>query len=195
VLDDIRSDDLRASEIIQHIRALAKNRETEVEQFDANDLIRAVLRLIAPTLKQRGVSITADLKRLPLVRADRIHVQQVLLNLLFNGMDAMAALPEYQRSIRISTSHLDGAIVEVCVRDRGPGVPPDQLEKIFDSFFTTKKNGLGLGLSITRSLLEAHGGAIRAENNREGGGAMLRFTLPAVERRGDSRSRAQGRPA
>jgi len=185
VLDDIRSDDLRASEIIQHIRGLAKKRKTEVEQFDINDLIRAVLRLVGPTVKQRGVALDTDLKRVPLVRADRIHVQQVLLNLLFNGMDAMSTTPDGERALHITTSQIDMMTVEVRVRDRGHGVPPDQLDRIFDSFFTTKKNGMGLGLSITRSLLQTHGGAIRAENNGDAG-ATFRFTLPTVERRGDA---------
>ena len=185
VLDDIRSDDLRASEIIQHIRGLAKKRKTEVEQFDINDLIRAVLRLVGPTVKQRGVALDTDLKRVPLVRADRIHVQQVLLNLLFNGMDAMSTTPDGERALHITTSQIDMMTVEVRVRDRGHGVPPDQLDRIFDSFFTTKKNGMGLGLSITRSLLQTHGGAIRAENNGDAG-ATFRFTLPTVERCGDA---------
>ena len=117
-----------------------------------------------------------DIARVPLVFGDRIHVQQVLLNLVLNGMDAMAAVPEQQRVLCFKTTTVGAGIVAVSVRDRGPGIARDKLARIFDPFFTTKQEGMGLGLSIARSLIEAHGGRIWAENNADGG-ATFSFTL------------------
>jgi signal transduction histidine kinase len=110
------------------------------------------------------------------VYGDRIHVQQVLLNLLFNGMDAMAGIPERERRILVTSATHESRKVMVSVRDRGHGIPPDLLDRIFDSFFTTKKNGMGMGLSIARSLVDLHRGRIWAENAPDGG-ATFRFTL------------------
>ena len=177
ILVDIRNDDLRASEVIRHIRGIANKRAIDVSAFDINDLFRAVLRLASPTLRRRGVSVVTELDDVPLVRGDRIHVQQVLLNLVFNAADAMAGTRESDRRLHVSTYESEPEMVLVCVRDRGHGIPPEQVNRIFDSFYTTKKDGLGLGLSIARSLVEAQGGSIWAENN-SGGGATVRFTLP-----------------
>lgn len=176
ILSDIRGDDLRASEIIRHIRGLANKRQTDAERFDVNELVRVVLRLVAPTVKRRGVTLDVELNRVPLIHADRIHVQQVLLNLFFNAMDAMSTTPEHDRAIRVVTSSVEPHTIEVRVSDRGHGIPAEDLDRIFDSFFTTKRNGMGLGLSIARSLVEAHGGKIWAENNADTG-ATFRFTL------------------
>ncbi|HTS20245.1 MAG TPA: MASE1 domain-containing protein [Casimicrobiaceae bacterium] len=178
VLRDIRSDDLRASEVIRHIRGLANKRETDFLSLDANELIRSVERLVAPVARRRRIRLVVDLADVPPVRADRIHVQQILLNLVFNGMDAMSEYPEERRTLELGTSNAGGGKVVVSVRDRGHGIAPDCIPRIFDSFFTTKKEGMGLGLSIARKLAEAHGGEIWAENNDEGG-ATLRFTLLA----------------
>ena len=176
ILSDIRDDDLRASEVIRHIRGLANKRETDFDRFDINELVRAVVRLVDPTMRRRGVSISAEFGDVPFVNGDRIHVQQVLLNLVFNGMDAMAEVPARERRLGIATSKFESGKVMLSVRDRGHGIAPGQLDRIFDSFFTTKKNGMGLGLSIARSLVDLHGGRIWAENNPDGG-ATLHFTL------------------
>ena len=177
ILDDIRADDLRAGEIIRHIRDLANKRQTRFETFDANELVRAVMRLAAPVARRRGVSLRAELDSLPVIRGDRIHIQQVLLNLMFNAMDAMGDTPPAQRRIRVSTLHAGVDHVEVSVADRGHGIAPGKLQTIFDSFYTTKTDGMGLGLSISRTIVQAHGGSIWAENNARGG-ATIRFTLP-----------------
>ena len=175
ILSDIRADDLRASEVIKHIRELATRRAVTAEEFDANALVSAVLRLVSATMKRRGVTVHTVFGRVPLVYGDRVHVQQVLLNLVFNGIEAMSAVPERERRLHITTGARPAEVV-VSVRDHGHGIAPHQVDQIFESFFTTKKDGLGLGLSIARSLVEANGGMIWAENNDDGG-ATFRFTL------------------
>ena len=180
ILRDIRDDDLRASEVIRHIRALANKRDVEIERFELNQLVEVVLRLVVPTMRKRGVSLRTRYGEPVDVHADRIHVQQVLLNLIFNSMDAMAASPEHGRIVTVSTSRADDGAALVRVHDCGHGIAADDLPRLFDSFFTTKKDGMGLGLSIARSLVEIHGGTIWAENNAEGG-ATFCFTLQ-VER-------------
>jgi signal transduction histidine kinase len=165
------------SEIVRRVRGLAKNRAMEIQALDVNELIGSVLRLITPSAQGRKITLKTVLMDLPLVRGDPIHLQQVLLNLVLNAMDAMAGVPEGQRALAVSSSADGAGGVVVAVRDSGHGVPPALLLRIFDSFVTTKKDGMGLGLSIARSLVEAHGGRITAENNPEGG-ATFRFTLP-----------------
>jgi two-component system, LuxR family, sensor kinase FixL len=181
ILDDIRSDDLRASEIVRHIRNLANKRGVEFETFDLNQLMQSVQRLVIPAARRRGVTLRMAFGEIPPVHADSIHVQQVLLNLIFNGMDAMADLPVEERQLLAVSGLAQAGMVQVTVCDRGHGIAPGQLEKIFDSFYTTKSDGMGLGLSIARSLVHAHGGRIWAENNADRG-ATVGFTLPAHPR-------------
>jgi PAS domain S-box-containing protein len=179
ILKDIRDDDLRASEVIQHIRGLANKRRIDVEPFDVNALVQAALRLVAATLRQRSVAVTTRFGHFGLVAADRIHTQQVLLNLVFNGVDAMADVPQHARRLEIATAAYRSTGVQVSVRDRGHGIAPEHFDRIFESFFTTKRTGMGMGLSIARSLVEHQGGTIWAEND-VGGGAIFRFTVPLI---------------
>ena len=179
IIDDIRSDDLRASEIVKHIRNLANKRGADPKPFDLNDLVRSVLRLVSSTATRRGLSAYASFGEIPRVHGDQIQVQQVLLNLVFNAMDAMRAVAARHPSIMITTAIESAAMVRISVVDYGHGIPPEQVDKIFDSFFTTKSDGMGLGLSIARSLVLAHGGRIWAHNN-PGGGAVVSFTLPVA---------------
>jgi signal transduction histidine kinase len=176
VLADIRSDDLRVTDIIRHVRALATKRVMHFEVFDVNTLIGSVLRLATPVAQRRGVRVETALAALPPVHGDRIHIQQVVLNLLLNGLDALDEVPEAERRLRIATTHDGLDRVEIVVADSGRGVDPSRREAIFESFHTTKKEGMGLGLSIARSVVQHHGGSIRVEDNA-GGGALFRVTL------------------
>jgi len=179
VLEAIRDDNLRASEVVRHIRHFANKGEVASERFDMNELARSVARLSLNAARRRGADIWIHAGEIPAVRGDPVHIQQVLLNLILNALDAMAQSPAHTRLVEVRTRVVDdGDMVEVAVRDRGSGIPPANLPRIFKSFFTTKAEGMGLGLSIAHSLVLAHGGEIHAENNAEGG-ATFRFTIPA----------------
>jgi signal transduction histidine kinase len=178
VLADIRKDDLRASEVIRRMRELLRKRELELKLIDLNAAASDVLRLVDGETHRRGVEIDKQFAdTIPVVRGDVIHLQQVLLNLILNGMEAMSESSESNRRLTIRTAYDDKGNVEVAVEDSGPGIPSDQLPRLFDSFFTTKTHGMGLGLSIVGSIVEAHGGRIWAENNSSSG-ACFRFALP-----------------
>lgn len=185
ILADIRRDDVRAGEVIQHLRALLRKREVEKHALNLNDLVSGVMRIAAGDLQRRRIS--ADLQlALPsaVVVGDRVHLEQVLLNLVINAMDAMSE-PGPVRRLTVRTRRRDDGQAEVTVTDTGHGIPPDKLPRIFESFVTTKKDGMGLGLSIARSLIEAHAGRIQATNNPDGG-ATFAFTLPARDGTGSA---------
>jgi PAS domain S-box-containing protein len=177
VLGDIRDQARLAADIIQRLRLLVRKRPLELGALDLNEVTQEILRFVEGDARRRDVVLSAELApAIPLVDADRVCLQQVVLNLVVNAMDAMDHMvPE--REVVLRTRRLSDA-VEVAVSDTGHGIPADSLPKLFDAFFTTKKDGLGLGLAIARSIVEAHGGRIWAEN-REGRGATFRLTLPA----------------
>jgi PAS domain S-box-containing protein len=178
VLRDIRSDDLRASEVIRHVRGLTTKRQSQIESFDLNEVVSSVVKLVAPGAQRRKIRIYTTFNSLPPVRADRIHVQQVVLNLLLNAQDAMQDTIEPRPAIMISTTLREAGWLEVAVADHGRGLVPAQRDRVFESFYTTKPHGMGLGLSIARSLVEAGGGRIWVDDN-PGGGAIFRFTVRA----------------
>lgn len=179
ILADIRRDDLRASEVIRHIRGLLRKSSMEVQRVALNDVVADVMRLIGADAERRGVTVTNDLARdLPDVLADAVHLRQVVLNLVLNAMDAMKQFQPDGRRVNVRTAR-DRDNIVVAVADRGPGIDPGRLDRIFDSFYTTKSDGLGLGLSIARYLVEANHGRLWAENVK-GGGAVFQFSLPAV---------------
>ncbi len=178
IVTDIRNDNIRATKAIERVRSLAQKRGFDRQQLDLNKLIQDIVRFTTGDAIRRHVQIrTHFTSNLPRVSVDAVHLQQIILNLLMNGMDAMNEIPETERLLSIETELRNDHEVVVSVTDTGRGIPTDVLPRVFDSFFTTKKNGMGMGLSIARSILEAHEGHIWAENNRDRG-ATFRFTLP-----------------
>ncbi len=183
ILADIRKNDLRADEAIRRIRDLLRKHETQMRPLDINETIADVLRLVTGDALRRNIEVRRDLAHgLPLAFGDKIYLQQVLLNLIVNGMDAMNDVPGSERSMTIQTRQKDAHHIEVAVTDHGNGVAPDKMPFIFKSFFTTKKNGMGLGLSIARSIIEGHLGRLWVENNPDRG-ATFRFTLQTAPNR------------
>jgi signal transduction histidine kinase len=179
ILGDIRRDDLRASEVIRKLRALLAGHAVERVAFEVNEAVREVDSLLRPEARRRHVTFEVRTAAVPAVMVgDRIQIQQVLLNLALNAMDAVARLPEERRTVVIAVD-AGGDEIGIEVRDRGSGIAPEDLPRLFDSFFTTKPQGMGLGLSIARTIVEAHGGRIRAES-RPGDGALFRVDLPAA---------------
>jgi C4-dicarboxylate-specific signal transduction histidine kinase len=177
-LDRIVSNGRRAGEVIGRIRALVTKMPPRKDRLDINDTIREVVALTGSELHRNGTSLQTQLAdRLPLVPGDRIQLQQVMLNLILNAVEAMSGSREGSRELLISTEE-DGANgVRVAVRDWGPGVKPVSLNRLFDAFYTTKPDGMGMGLSICRSIIEAHGGRVWAAPNAPQG-AVFQFTLP-----------------
>jgi C4-dicarboxylate-specific signal transduction histidine kinase len=172
----------RAGKIIQRLRDLLRPPGPAFTEQDLNELVEAVLRLAEPAARDAGISFERRLSATPpAVRADRLLIEQVALNLVRNAMEAVESLPGERRRITVSTRlELDGSGT-LAVSDLGDGVPLEAKERLFDPFVTTKPGGLGLGLSICRSVVEAHGGRIRHEQNEETGeGAVFAFTLPGA---------------
>lgn len=168
----------RASDIVQHIRGMASKRQPERVATDLNEIVQESLIFIRHEIESQSIGITTDLAPgLPSTMADRIQLQQVVVNLLINSVQAVEAQGKGKREICIGT-HLtgDGALAFM-LRDTGPGIPPDDLARIFEGFFTTKEAGMGIGLAICQSIMSEHGGSITASNHPEGG-AQFRFEIP-----------------
>jgi C4-dicarboxylate-specific signal transduction histidine kinase len=177
-VDDIVAEDVRAGEVIWRMRGLLRKGELRADAVDLNEIAREVTRLVANDALLRGASIELDLTpALPKVRGDAVQLQQVLLNLLVNALHAVADEAPDRRRLVVRTKTVDGS-VEATVEDSGKGIAESDLRHVFEPFFTTKGEGLGVGLSISRSIVEAHGGRISAEN-RADGGASFRVRLPA----------------
>jgi C4-dicarboxylate-specific signal transduction histidine kinase len=167
-LRDIAEADRRAGEIIRRMRAMMRKGEAQMELRDMNADIEQVLVLLHSDLVARNVSVTADLlPDLPPVHGDHIQLQQVLLNLIVNACDAMQDVAPDERRLLITTKRAADNMVHVSVADCGAGVDPGMLEQIFTAFYSTKTNGLGMGLSICRAIIKGHGGLLWAENNRD----------------------------
>jgi signal transduction histidine kinase len=180
IVDEIRRDDQRASEVILRLRRLLKKSASETENIDLNEKVRQVFRLISVQAAERNVTLNSSLAQGPLrMSGDRIQLQQVILNLVINAMDAMAGAVSGRREVTCSTS-VDAGSAKISIADSGPGIPPDKLKKIFEPFFTTKGDGMGMGLSIARTIVEAHGGRIWAEN-QTAGGAVFHVSLPLAK--------------
>ena len=179
VVDDILKDDRRATEVIQRMRSLLKKAPFEQKQFDLNEVVQETIRFLSALAVARKFEmvsvITPD--ALPIL-GDQIQLQQVILNLVVNGIDAMKDTPSENRIITIRTARVEN-FAELSVSDRGHGIPEDKLKEVFEPFFTSKAEGMGMGLSIARSIIEAHHGLIWAKN-RDHGGASFRIRLPLV---------------
>jgi two-component system sensor kinase FixL len=185
LLADVAADARRAGDIIHGIHHFVRKGEGTRRPINVNEIVREVLRLLHSDLLGRGTAVeTQCAPNLPSVDADPVHLQQVLLNLLMNSLEAMQSIPAAKRRVVISTTCEANSSVAVSVRDYGSGLPADDVDKVFTHFYSTKPNGMGMGLTIVRSIVEAHGGKLRAENVDDG--ARFFFTLP-VTRKSETR--------
>lgn len=179
IIADIRRDDLRASEVIHRMRSFLKRAPFELKDVDLNDVMRDSFDFLTVQAASRNVALYFDAfpKTLP-IKADPVQLQQVILNLVVNSMEAMSAMP-FGRAVIGRTELIGGGSAVVSISDSGPGIAPEKLAEIFDPFFTTKDLGMGIGLSIARTIVQAHKGRIWAENLAEGG-AVFRLSVPLV---------------
>ncbi len=176
ILSDIQAQGVRASQIIDRHRTMLRSHQLDKKPIDLHGVIKESLAFVAHDMASRQVKATVHLSSTPcVISGDRVLLQQVLVNLVMNAMDAVAETPPARRHLTIS-SDVRAADVDVSVRDTGPGVPADILDTLFTPFVTTKAHGLGIGLTIARSIAGAHGGTIVARNNPEGG-ATFTVTL------------------
>jgi signal transduction histidine kinase len=178
----ITQDGRRAGTMIENLRALAKKSEPQFARLDINSAIQEILELIRSELIQHDVVLYTDLSTgARMVFGDRVQLQQVMLNLIMNGIEAMTAVTDRPKVLTISSERFEAGSVLVAVKDTGAGIDPAAADRIFESFFTTKPNGMGMGLSICRSIIEAHGERFWASPNTPHG-AIFQFTLPADAR-------------
>jgi PAS domain S-box-containing protein len=181
ILKEIVEDGMRAAAVIDRLRALLKKGDSELTILDLNETVAEVARLIRSDALVRDISIRLELDpALSPARGDRVQLQQVLLNLALNGMDAMQELRTGERTLVFRTARDRTGAIRVAVRDSGVGIGGRDVEHMFQAFSTTKARGMGIGLTIARSIIEAHGGELQAENNPDGG-ATFSFTLPVME--------------
>jgi signal transduction histidine kinase len=182
LLADVRKEDLRANRFVESMRLPLRKHELHFERVDMNKLIAEVLSMMLPDALRRKVAIQSTLEPgLPRIPADRLQLQQVLLNLVDNALDAMDDTPPRSRRLQVFTESQDDDTVKVVVLDNGSGIDPAQSDRLFDSFFTTKNDRLGLGLSMARAIVHMHGGEMWAESHPSGGTAFI-FTLPLSQK-------------
>jgi signal transduction histidine kinase len=189
-LDEVRRaaeriirDGHRAGDIIRSVHALARKSGPEMTELDINDAIREVLVLMRSELHRHDVSLETALSGgLEPIMGDRVQLQQVILNLIMNGVEAMSAVMRQPRVLRVR-SQIDGpGDLLIAVEDSGPGLSPETMNRLFDHFFTTKPSGMGMGLSICRSIVDAHGGRLWA-SPRSPRGAVFQFTVPTATKK------------
>lgn len=182
ILTDIRRDNQRASTVITRVRNLVGHRSVKHARFDLNQAVREASRMVKHEARRRGVTLIHELAEdLPMIHGDAGQIEQLILNLLLNAMDAMKQTPVASRQIIITSACKEPDSVKVSVTDCGHGIPPDKIGRVFDSFFTTKEDGMGLGLALARSIAEVHSGYISAANNPDAGAAfhLILPTTPA----------------
>ncbi len=182
-LEQIAAQATRAGEIIRRIGRFVRKSPAKLVTADVNEIVKSVIDLLGVDGRLDAVDLRLDLADdAPPVCIDRIQVEQVLVNLLRNALEAMANNPAAHRQLRVRTERHSSEYVEVVVSDNGPGLPPEQLNRLFEPFFTTKSEGMGMGLSISHSIIEAHGGRLEAVANPDRG-LTFHFTLPIVKER------------
>ena len=180
IFQDVVADSHRAHEIIQNVRGAIKKGSALRGRVNVNQMVQTVAHLVQPDALAHFCTVETSLtENLPAVDGDPSQLQQVLINLVGNAFEAMRETPRDRRKVRISTESNGQGTVSVVVRDYGRGIAEAAREHLFEQFFTTKSDGLGMGLAIARSIVEAHGGRIEAES-ADGGGAQFRFHLPAA---------------
>jgi len=180
-LKDIVADDKRAEEVIKRLRALLRKEESGTTQVDLNEVVADVIRLLQHEAMMRQASVAFEPSpNLPAVVGDRVQLYQVVLNLIVNGLEASAKQGPGDRWLKVRTIRSSSGAVEMTVEDSGKGIAESELTRVFEPFFTTKPDGLGMGLSISRSIVQAHGGRLWAENSADGG-AMFRCVLAAAQ--------------
>ena len=180
ILEEIVEEDRRADRAIRHLRKLLKKGERREALINLNDLLVSALQLLHSEFVIRRIKVDTEFNDgLPPISGDSVELQQVLINLLMNAVEAMASTPTPDRMLKIVTRETDEGNVEVSVRDRGPGMPEAELKRIFEPFFTTKDGGLGLGLSICSTIVTSHRGRITLRN-ASGGGMIATVSLPVA---------------
>jgi C4-dicarboxylate-specific signal transduction histidine kinase len=180
IVTDIRQDDQRAGQVIDRLRSLLKRRALELQPVDVRDLIGEVVTLVHADAVARHIKVEySEGAPLPPVLGDRVHLQQVLLNLILNAMDALNGATAGKRGVTIRTRPVEPGWIEVGVSDHGGGISPEAAARLFEPFFTTKAHGMGMGLAVSKTIIEAHGGTLSAENLPEGG-ALFRFRIPVA---------------
>ena len=177
IVDDIRRDDQRASEVILRLRNMLRKAPSKVTDVDLNEIVRDTILILSPLATARKFDVRTVFFSEPLpIKGDQVQLQQVLVNLIVNAADAMSDVPRAERRVTISTAP-DDNFAEVSVSDAGPGIGRDKLKEVFEPFSSTKPQGMGMGLSIARTIVENHDGLIWAEN-KIGEGAVFRLRLP-----------------
>ena len=180
LLQEIAADSQRAGEVMRGIRSLVRKETSEQTLLNLNAIISDTVRLVSSDVLNRESVVTTELDpNVPAVQGTLVQIQQVLLNLIINALDAMETLPPAERRVIVTTRSDKGDVAEFTVRDFGSGLPKDRPDKVFDHFFSTKQKGMGMGLAIVRSIIEAHGGTISGENAPDRGARMV-VRLPAA---------------
>jgi len=178
LLADISADARRASDIVRDIRGMIKKEQLTRRRINLNDVVTNAVQIIGSDALLHACELKTSLEAaLPIVEVDPVQIQQVLINLILNAFDAMRDTPVSKRRVEIMTRENGDGAVRISVRDYGVGISDEMRSRIFEQFFTTKPEGLGMGLAIVRSIVEAHAGTVEAEN-AEGEGARFHFTLP-----------------
>ena len=178
ILKDIIRDDIRAADVIRKTRSLLKREDSRFEALDLNDVIEEILNVIRSDTALSALAIEKEFDpSLPAVRGDRVQLQQVILNLVLNAAEAMEKTSPDLRRLTIHTSRQDGRFAKVSIRDIGSGIQENPISRLFDTFYTTKTGGMGMGLAISKDIIQFHKGAIWGENNPDRG-ATFSFTVP-----------------